>query len=639
MKLILTCILTCFILALTSFTSLAANDSYAPSAGYHNYKELTQALKELSTRYSKITRLSSIGTTGQGRDIWMLQLSGEKGMAPEQKQALLLCGNLEGDHVIGSEVALGIAKTLAAGYGSDQEITAILDSRTFYIIPRVNPDGAEMFFAGTLSDVQGNIKQVDDDYDWQLDEDGPEDLDGNKLITWMRVKDKKGAWVLNGKDSRLLNPKKPETPMDSLYSVYPEGIDNDGDELYNEDGIAGMSINRNFPHNFGYDIKGLNIYPASEAETRAVIDFMNRYIPELKTSPHKNICSVLIFSKYDNLAASAGIECGKASFAEVKRSDEQESQMFVRFGRRRGSEQETSRPRAQDPQPQKTDDKDLPLFNQVSKKYKELTKIETAVSDKPFGSMLEWAYFQYGVPAFSCNLWSLRNEKNDKPEPKGSDGENSDAEQQRPSGRRGGMRTFPGARPAGAEGEKADASGTDQRWLKWVDEKNNGIGFLPWKTFQHQQLGDVEIGGFYPYIRTNAPSALIDSLCQSHTKFALYLASQFAEIKMDAPQTRKLSTNLYEVKVTLRNTGKFPYATEMGQKSRNLYPIVTRLKFENEKDMKLFGGQKRYDLNNLEAGAEKEYTWIIISPPGQKVDIALWARQGGGEFQTTVKLP
>jgi len=639
MKLILTGILTCFILALAWFTSCPANDRYTPSVGYHNYNELTKALKELSAGYSKIARLSSIGTTAQGREIWMLQLSGDKSKAPEKKQALLLCGNLEGDHVIGSEVALGIARTLAEGYGSDPEITAVLDSRTFYVIPRVNPDGAEMFFAGILSDFQGNIKPGDDDFDWLIDEDGPEDLDGNNLITMMRVKDKKGAWSLSGKDSRLVTPKKPETPVDSLYSVYPEGIDNDGDELYNEDGIAGMSINRNFPHNFGYEIKGLKTYPASEVETRAVIDFMNRYLPELKTQPHKNICSVLLFSKYDNLAASAGLECGKPSFAEVKKSDDEEPQMFFRFGRRRGSEQETSRPRAQDPQPQKTDDKDLPLFNQISKKYKELTKIENSQSDKPFGSMLEWAYFQYGVPAFSCNLWSLRNEKNPRPEPKGSDAESPDAEQQRPSGRRGGQRTFPGARPAGAESEKADASGNDQRWLKWIDEKNQGIGFLPWQKFQHQQLGEVEIGGFYPYIRTNAPSALIDSLTMSHTKFALYLASQFAEIQMDAPQMKKLSTNLYEVKVTIRNTGKLPYATEMGQKSRNLYPIVTRLKFENDKNMKLFGGQKRYDLNNLDAGAEKEYTWIIISPQGQKVDITLWARQGGGAFQTSVKLP
>lgn len=615
-----------------------AIDTYKPSTGYHNYKALTKSLEDLAKQNKKIAKLSSTGKTLQGRDIWMIQISGEKGKATEEKQALLICGNLEADHVVGSEVALGIAEQLVNGYGSDEAITRTLDSRTFYIIPRLNPDGAEMFFEKTLTDFEGNMKPRDDDYDWLIDEDGPEDLNGDGLITVMRVQDKEGEWILDSKDSRVMSRKKQETPVDSLYSVYPEGIDNDGDELYNEDGPGGFNVNRNFPHNFGYDIKGLGVYPVSEAESRAVIDFMNRYIPTLKTQPHKNICSVLIFSKYDNLAASPGIECGKPEFPEVKSAEEEAPQMSFRFGRRRSSDQETPRGKARDPQEQKTDDKDLPLFKEVSKQFKEITNIESAISEKPVGSMLEWAYFQYGVPAFSSNIWSLRTEKKEKPEKKEGNNGNQDNEQQRPSSRRGTMRQFPGARSAGPGSDKSDANGNDQRWLKWVEDTNNGVGFVNWEKFQHKQLGEVEIGGFYPYIRTNAPANQIDSLSQSHTKFALYLASQFAEIKMDSPEIKKLSANLFELKIKIHNTGKFPYATEMGQKSRNVTPIVLRLKFEDEKNMKLFGGEKRYDLRNLEPGAEKEYKWVIISPPGKKIDVNLWARKGGGKFNSTVVL-
>ena len=303
---------------LFSFISLlhTAPAANAPSEGYQNYQALTNAIKQVASQNPKITKLTSIGKTLQGKDLWMLQISGTKGPSPLEKQALLICGNLEGDHVIGSEVALGIAGYLVGQYGKDEQVTKVLDTRTFYIIPRLNPDGAEIFFNKTLQEYAGNLKPRDEDYDWRIDEDGPEDLNGDGMITMMRIKDKEGDWFIDDKDARLMKKKEASTPVDKLYKMYTEGIDNDGDELYNEDGKGGFNINRNFPHNFGYKPKGSGVYPVSELETQALIDFMTRYVPALKTQPHKNICGVLLFSKFDNLAAGTGIECGTPTFPQ-----------------------------------------------------------------------------------------------------------------------------------------------------------------------------------------------------------------------------------------------------------------------------------------------------------------------------------
>jgi len=310
--------ITLTLLLLFSFfllpAAIPADDN--PSAGYHNYQALTNALKQVAGQNTKITKLTSIGKTLKGKDLWVLRVSGVKGPSPLEKQALLICGNLEGDHVIGSEVALNIAKYLVEQYGKDEKVTRVLDTRTFYIIPRLNPDGAELFFNSTLQEYSGNLKPRDEDYDWLVDEDGPEDLNGDGMITQMRVKDKEGDWFIDDKDSRLMKKKEADTPTDKLYKIYTEGIDNDGDELYNEDGQGGFNINRNFPHNFGYTPKGLGVYAASELETQALIDFMTRYVPEQKTQPHKNICGVLLFSKFDNLAAGTGIECGTPTFPQ-----------------------------------------------------------------------------------------------------------------------------------------------------------------------------------------------------------------------------------------------------------------------------------------------------------------------------------
>jgi hypothetical protein len=624
-------------------TSLASNH---PAEGYHDYDAMTAALKQLVNGYPQIAKLTSIGKTSKGRDLWMLQISGTKGIPPTEKQGLLLCGNLEGDHVIGSEVALGIATILVEGYGNDEEVTKAVDARTFYIIPRLNPDGAELFFDDLLHEHEGNLKPRDEDYDWISDEDGPEDLNGDGMITMMRVKDKQGEWIIDEKDPRLMKKKESGTPVDKLYKMYPEGIDNDGDELYNEDGPGGFNINRNFPHNFGYKPKGLGVYPASEVETQAMIDFITRYVPKLKTQPHKNICGVLLFSKFDNLAAGTGIECGTPTFPEPP-SAAQPTGMprMMFFMGRRGQQPAQQQPRPTDPQPKRTNAQDTPLFEAVSEKYKEITGIKKSVSEKPAGSMLEWAYFQYGVPTFSANLWSLREEERTPPAKMKRDAQTGPA-QSRPTqtrvvqtgtmDRQAMMRQF--MQRSAPTATPSSSSGNNEKWLKWIDDKNNGEGFVAWTKFNHKQLGEVEIGGFVPHLRTNPKADHIPELSKSHAKFAIHLASQFAEIILDEPEVKKLGSDLYELKIKIHNKGKFPYATAMGQRTGQISSIMLRLKFEDDEKMKLFGGAKRMDTPSLAAGEEKEFKWIIISPGGKKIDVTLWARNGGGTFKKTVVL-
>jgi len=143
-------------------------------------------------------------------------------------------------------------------------------------------------------------------------------------------------------------------------------------------------------------------------------------------------------------------------------------------------------------------------------------------------------------------------------------------------------------------------------------------------------LGEVEIGGFEPHLRINPPPEKIPGLVQSHTEFVAYLASQFAEIDLGTPSVEKLNDNLYRVTVIIRNKGKFPYATGQAARARSISSIMVRLDFGDAKKMELFGGTKRVDVSNLKSEEEREISWMIISPPGNKVTIKLWARNGGG---------
>jgi hypothetical protein len=107
---------------------------------------------------------------------------------------------------------------------------------------------------------------------------------------------------------------------------------------------------------------------------------------------------------------------------------------------------------------------------------------------------------------------------------------------------------------------------------------------------------------------------------------------------MDAPEVKKLSSNLFELKIKIHNKGKFPYVTAMGQRTRNINSIMLKLKFEDDKNMKLFGGNKRNDTQSLDVGTEKEFKWVIISPAGKRIDVTLWAQNGGGTTKKTIVL-
>lgn len=83
-----------------------------------------------------------------------------------------------------------------------------------------------------------------------MDEDGPEDLNGDGYITLMRVKDPEGNYIIDPKEPRLMRLADPKKGEKGMYKIYSEGLDNDDDGQINEDPLGGVEINRNFPHDF-----------------------------------------------------------------------------------------------------------------------------------------------------------------------------------------------------------------------------------------------------------------------------------------------------------------------------------------------------------------------------------------------------
>lgn len=239
----------------------------------HTYSEMVIYLKALAGAYPNIARLHNIGKSYLGRDLLVLEITNQGTGNGIEKPGYWIDGNLHASEVMGAEVCLKTIETLVSKYGKDAFITNLVDTRTVYIMPKLNPDGAEHYL--TRPDgMRSVVRPHDSDGDGLLDEDPPEDLDGDGNIVQMRIRSDTGPMKTSPEDSRLLVRCKEDEKGE--WRVYSEGIDNDNDGRFNEDGIGGLDINRNWPSQWQQEwrIRGSGPYALSEAETRAVADFL-----------------------------------------------------------------------------------------------------------------------------------------------------------------------------------------------------------------------------------------------------------------------------------------------------------------------------------------------------------------------------
>jgi hypothetical protein len=504
---------------------------------YHSYNELTAALKALSVAQPNLARLASIGKTREGRDIWALEIANPAGTPVRERPGLLIVANLEGDQLIGSALALYVADHMLSSYGSDAVVKQRLDSHVIYIVPRLNPDGAEQMFAPVKAWRRTNATPVDADNDGRTAEDGCEDLNKDGFITIMRVKDPKGAYMISPEDRRLMRKADPQRGEAGGYSIYWEGVDSDNDGFLNEDGAGGVDVNRNFQHQYPYYTPDAGPHMLSEAESRALIDFVLQ---------RKNIAAILAFGESDNLivapnqrgdlgppAAISLLEFADASIAGARKTGMFDSGPGMQFGRGQFGGGMGQRPGADAPQtgqqrrppPQRPatsiNAADLEYFRMTSEKYRELTGIRAVpVTRSPAGAFFEYGYYQFGVPSFSTPGWGL---------PARTEGGGPRGDAARQGAPQDAPRTFVGQQPGTATA--AAATPIDLRLLQWMDAEKID-GFVEWQPFNHPTLGAVEIGGFKPYAANNPPASMIAELGAGHAKFVTYLTSLFPSVKI-----------------------------------------------------------------------------------------------------------
>jgi hypothetical protein len=631
---------------------------------YHTSDELNTELRALAKAHANLAKIVEIAASPGGRPVLAIEIANSSGTPAGERPALLIAANLEGDQLIGSEIALYIAEALLTGYASNPTIKQRLDHHAFYIVPRMNPDGAEAMFAPVKSFLKTNGSKFDNDNDGRLDEDGPEDLNKDGVMSMMRVKDPKGPYMIHPEDARLVRRADPAKGEAGGYVIYWEGIDNDGDGFINEDPAGGVDLNRNFQHQYPYYTPDAGPHMASEPEVRGLLDYV---------IARRNIAAILTFGESDNLIAAPTRAGGHApaSTVDLIAFANQSVEDSRRVGRFQGAGQPfffggrgggggrgdaagapggrgAGQPR---PTPPATTvaGTDLEYFRTASDRYRQSTGIRTAPATRlPGGAFFEYGYYQFGVPSFSTPGWGISaGPTRSDTGPTGSDGvrqgptgsdavrqglTGSDAVRQGPTGPGRGGAT--GGAGAGGDGAESGTAAFDLRIVRWIDtEKNNG--FVAWAPFKHPELGDVEIGGFRPYALSNPDPSKIADLGKSHVDFVTYLSSIFPKVAIADTRVTGLGGGLYRVKVDVENAGFLPTATAQGVRSRSVKPTMVQLGV-NPEDIVSGDAKTNFFPTLAGTGRRQSYNWIIKGKPGSSITVKAMAQKGGTATATVV---
>jgi len=264
------------VLECTGRESLVSDDVSLDWNRYYTTDETHRIMREFADMYPNLTNMYSIGKSLLKTDLYVIEISNMENKPPEEKPAIYVDGNLHSGELTGSAVTMYLLGYLLNNYGTDPQVTELLDTRAFYLRPKFNPDGSDLALLHNVS-LRSTVRPFDNDGDGTADEDPPDDLDGDGVTTRMRIPDPAGQWKKDPNDPRIMTRRAAGETGGEYFRLESEGIDNDGDGRLNEDGIGGLDLNRNFPRNWElqYLQSGAGAFPLSEPETYAALQFLN----------------------------------------------------------------------------------------------------------------------------------------------------------------------------------------------------------------------------------------------------------------------------------------------------------------------------------------------------------------------------
>ena len=123
----------------SSSKSMAAWDTTWDA--YPKYSEYVAKMNYYATNFPSICSLQSIGTTQSGRDLLVLKITDNVSIN-EGEPEFFYTSSMHGDELVGFPLMIRLIDYLLNNYGTDAEVTNLVNSTEIYINPSANPDGS-----------------------------------------------------------------------------------------------------------------------------------------------------------------------------------------------------------------------------------------------------------------------------------------------------------------------------------------------------------------------------------------------------------------------------------------------------------------------------------------------------------------
>jgi len=530
---------------------------------YHTWEVMYEWMRRWEEEYPDLVDVYEVARSFEGRPILQATVTNEATGPATDKPAAFFEGNRHSGEVTAAETTLWLMQHVLENYGSDPDITELLDTRAIHFRPKNNPDGSGLYLHTAQSNRSTN-RPTDNDGDGLLDEDPADDLDGDGIILRIRFRPRPGTddeatMVTDQRDPTGRALRRAEEGEEAEWVVMREGLDNDGDGRVNEDGVGGLDLHRNYAENWrpmpgrdrtgrGYTQRGAGAYPLSEIETRSVVLF-------LLENPNVSVVNTMDTRVPMHLRAPSTSPGPERMYPE----DLAYYEYFDSLGMSITG---------------------YPWAGDTYHDYRYRNREGDPMAGSPlFGHSPDFGYWYYGSIWYGDELWDG-----------GEFGDlNGDGEE-----------------------DELDA-------LLWDDQENGGQAFKEWTAFDHPVYGPVEIGGWHPkFFRQNPPPVLLERWAANQGLFNLAMAQHLPLLEMDEVDVREVEeedgVRTYEVTARWRNAGGLPTALRQARLVKIVREDRAVLQFpENLTE----GDEPGVEIMEPERGGSVEVGWL---DPGESTE-------------------
>ncbi len=230
-----------------------------------NGEEIADWGRRMEEAAPDLFRMSEFGRSREGRSIPLFTVTDFMSGDPGDKPGFYLQAMVHSHECGGLAAALFCARELVARHRRG----GLLERTVFYIVPRINPDGAERILASA-----GCIRsRLDGRNSGRPNTWMEEDVNGDGLILEMRYPDPFGKWCADEHDPRVLLLRTPES-CGPFYTLMQEGKFHqyDGSPVF-RNGNTSLDWNRNCGSTWSAELADGGPFPFSEPETRLLAEF------------------------------------------------------------------------------------------------------------------------------------------------------------------------------------------------------------------------------------------------------------------------------------------------------------------------------------------------------------------------------